>query len=158
MAIGTVQMLPAAVARRGVVQLAGLGLGQRHQLSHVVHRQRRVHHQRAGLAAEQRDAGEVVDRVEGQLAVERGADGVGLRGQQQRVAVGRALGHHLAADRCAGTGLVLDDDLLLQAPAELLGNRAHRPIDRTARRERHDDVDRPRGEVTLRTHQRRQCE
>ena len=136
------QVLATAIARRRVVELARPLARVGHQFGHAHHRQRWVSHQHAGLAAQQRDGGEVVYGLEAQLRVERGGDGVGLRRQQQGVAVGRRLGHCLAADGGAGARPVVDDDLLLQALAEFGRDDAHGPVHRTARREGHDDADR----------------
>ena len=145
--LGREQVLAAAVARRGVVDLAGLAAGELDQLLHVPGRQRRMHHHDAGLSADQRDRREVVDRLVRQLGVQRRADGVGLRCQQQRVAVGWRPGHRLGADRGTRTGPVVDHHLLPQPLAQLLRHHAGRSVDRATRRERHDDADRPAGKV-----------
>src|SRR6516225_9050461 len=73
------------------------------------------------------DRDEVLLLVVGELAVaiEGGIDRErsGL-GDQQRVAVGRGLGHGLRADDVGGAALVLDDDLLAPRLREALGARA----------------------------------
>ena len=137
-------MLTAAVARRRVIDLAGPLLHIGHEFLERLHRQRRIDDQHAGLASDERNRREVVDRIVGELRVERGADGVGLRREQQRVAVRRGAGDDLGADRGAGAGLVLDDELLPEAFAELLRDHAHRPVDRATRRKRHDHFHRVR--------------
>ena len=104
-----------------------------------------MHHQHARLPAEQRDGFEVVDRLVGKLLVERSADRIGLRGKQQRVAVGWRLGDEVGADGRPGAGLVLDDDLLLQLLGQFLRDRAGRAVDGAAGRKRHDHLDRPAG-------------
>ena len=83
------QMLTAAVARRRVVDLAGPLLHVGDEFLERLHRQRRIDDQHAGLAADERDRREVLDRIVGELRVERRADRVGLRREQQRVAVRR---------------------------------------------------------------------
>ena len=140
---GHEQVLPAAIAGRRVVELTGALLGQCHQLGDALDRHGWVHQQHTGLAPEQGDACKVVDRVEAEFGVQAGTDGVGLRRQQQRVAVGGRLGHQLAADGGSCTGPVVDNDLLLQALAQLLGDDARGPIHRTAGRKRHHDANRP---------------
>ena len=79
-------------------------------------------------------------RVVGQLGIER----VRARERavdQDRVAVGRRLRHHVGADRAAGAGAVLDDDILSELPADLLHHDARDDVARTARTERHDHGD-----------------
>ena len=141
------EVLAAAVARRRVVDLAGPRLHVRDELLERLRRKGRIDDEDAGLAADQRDRREVLDRVERELRVERRADRVGLRREQQRVAVGRRLRDHFAADRRARAGLVLDDDLLAPALAEFLRDHAHRAVDRAAGRERHDDAHGARREL-----------
>jgi ATP dependent DNA ligase domain len=54
------------------------------------------------------------------------------------------LGDHVAADRGAGTGAVLDVERLVQGVAQLLGDIAREDVGRTTRPERCDDLDGPR--------------
>ena len=60
---------------------------------------------------------EVAQEFEVEVLVERGVDGVGRIGEEQRVAVGRRLGRIFGGDIVAGAGLVLDDELLVQLVA-----------------------------------------
>ena len=64
------------------------------------------------------------------------------RHHQQRVAVGRGLGRHVGADAAAGARPVLDNDLLAQRLAELLGGHARQDVGRLAGRGRDDDAQR----------------
>jgi hypothetical protein len=132
------EMLAAAVARRRVVDLARALLHISDELGERLHGQRRIDDQHARLAADQRDGRKVLDGIVGELRVQRGADGIGLRREQQRVAVGRCAGDDLAADRRAGAGLVLDHDLLPEplsqaAPRSSASDRRPRLPARTGR-------------------------
>jgi hypothetical protein len=60
------------------------------------------------------------------------------RAAYQRVAVGRRLGHELGAERAAGAGTVVHDDLLAPGFAQLLRDQAAQDVGRAARLERHD--------------------
>src|SRR5262249_16804010 len=51
----------------------------------------------------------------------------------------------LAAEAAAGAALVLDDDALAEDCAEPVRDDAHQAVGQSARRERHDDLDRPVG-------------
>ena len=138
------QVLAAAVAGRRIVDLAGPRLGVGDQLLQGLHRQRRIDDDDARFATDQRDRREVVDRIESQVRIQGRTDRIGLRSQQQRVAVGRRLGDELAADRRSRAGLVLDEDRLPETLGQLLRDQAHRAVDRASRRKRHDDAHRPR--------------
>ncbi|MCZ7562716.1 MAG: hypothetical protein M5U08_02020 [Burkholderiales bacterium] len=69
------------------------------------------------------------------------------------MAVGRALGNELRSDGAAGAGPVLDHHARAHLVAELLRHAARQGVGRTARRERHDEVDRF-ARVLLRGHRR----
>ena len=77
---------------------------------HVLSGEVLARHQHAGHPGQHADGCEVADRVEGQLAVQRGVDRKAREGDQQRVAVGRALGDVVGGDVTAGAGTVLDHD------------------------------------------------
>ena len=136
------QVLRRAVAVGAVVQLAGLRLGQRHQLGHVLGRRAGVDHQHVGHQRDRGDRREVLLEVVGQLLVDAGGDGVVHRAHQQRVAVGLGLGHVVGAQRGAGAGLALDDHGLAEALRQLLGQRARQHVGGAAGREGHDQADR----------------
>ena len=137
------KVLAATVTRRRVVDLAWARLHIGNEILQGVYRKRGDDDQHPGLAADQRNRREVFDRIERELRIQGGADGVGLRRKQQGIAVGRRLGDHLTADGRARAGLVLDDHALTEALRQLLGDEAHRPVDRASRRERNDDAYRP---------------
>src|SRR5689334_6371087 len=63
------QMLAAAVARRSIVDLAGAFFHVRDELRQRRDRQRRIDDDDTGLAADQRDRREVVDRLERQFCI-----------------------------------------------------------------------------------------
>jgi hypothetical protein len=78
-----------------------------------------------GLATRIRfDRREVGERVERQVAVERGADRLAVGVLQQRVAVGRRLGDGVGRDVAAGAGAVLHHDRLAERLAELAGDQS----------------------------------
>jgi hypothetical protein len=71
-----------------------------------------------------------------------GIGGVRARRLQQRVAVGRRLPDALGADLASGARHVLDDHRLTQKLVHARLRDAHGRIGRSARRKRHDDLDR----------------
>ena len=81
---------------------------------------------------------QILQRVEGQVLVDRGEDGVAVGGQHQRQAVSGNAGDMGGA---GNTGAVLDDDLLAPFGGQLLRDRARQDIGHAAGRERHDDPD-----------------
>jgi len=80
------EMLEAADADRGILQLARLLLGGGQQLLDRMHRQLRIDDQDIGAGGENGDRRERFDRIVRQL-VEPGIDRVRERDDQQRVAV-----------------------------------------------------------------------
>jgi hypothetical protein len=69
------------------------------------------------------------------LAEERGIDRMAGDGtHQQRVAVGRTVGHHAGADAAGGAGAIVDCDLLPQFGGKLLCHGAPDDVCRAARR------------------------
>ena len=108
--LGEREVRAGAVAGRGVVVLAGIGLHlvdeflQRGGVDHL-----RVHGEHVGDVDQRRDRREVGLDVERQLLVERGVDAVRGRGaEQEGVAVGLGLRHGLGGDVAAGAGPVVD--------------------------------------------------
>lgn len=129
-----------ARAERRVAQLAGLRLGQRHQLGHAVRGQRRVGDQHQRRTADHADRLEAPQRLVRQLRLQRRVDREGgVRADQQRVAVGLRLGHGARADHRAGPGLVVHDDGLPEARREALGHDAGHGVGGAAGRVRHDE-------------------
>ncbi|GAB7546621.1 hypothetical protein CS8_063060 [Cupriavidus sp. 8B] len=72
------------------------------------------------------------------------------RAHQQRVAIGRGLGHQLRADIAAGAGPVVDQERLLELLRELLGNDARDHIGGPASGKRHHDAHRLVGVAVVR--------
>ena len=110
-----------------------------------------MHHQRVRRVADHADRCEILARIVAGILVERGADrqraGVA---QQQRVAVGIALGDRLGADRAAGAGTVVDHDFLAEHVADLVGDGAADDRGAAAGRERNHQRD-GAGGIVLRT-------
>ena len=72
-------------------------------------RKRRIDLHDERPAHEARDRSDVADEIEVRLLVERGADRVGRRGKQERIAVRRRIDGDFKADIAAGTRPILDD-------------------------------------------------
>jgi hypothetical protein len=78
----------------------------------VLDRQGRVHDQHAHLAGERGHADEIAQGVVRQALVEMRVGHVGGRLHHDRVAVIRALGHHVGAYRARRAAAVLDHEIL----------------------------------------------
>src|SRR4029079_12733005 len=76
--------------------------------------------------------------------VEARVDRVAAGNDREGVAVGRGFHADLRAERAAGAGAVLHDDLLLQRLGQLLRGDARDEVGAAARRERRDEADRLR--------------
>ena len=137
--ISIVRCAAAPTPEEAKFELAGLGLGERDQLLHVVRRQRwlRDHDQRRD--AHQRHVGEVLQRVVGQLRIERGVDRMRRDHGAEGVAVGRGLGDDVGADDGVGARLVLEDDRLTPSASETFcPTSARHQVGVAARRVGHD--------------------
>ncbi len=100
--------------------------------------------------ADQPDRREILARVVADVAVERRIDRERAgAAEHQRVAVGRGLRHRARGDRAAGAGAVLDDDVLAERLAHLLGDDARHHVVAAAGGVRHHQRDRP-GRIILR--------
>jgi hypothetical protein len=138
-----VEMPARADAEGAVVDLARLLAGERNQIVKRAHGECRIDDQRLRADAKPCDGREIVERVEGKPAVEvRIGDEGRVRRDQQRVAVGRGLGHGFGADLAGGARLVLHHHLLAQAFREPLRQRARKNVGDAARGKRHDNVNR----------------
>ena len=138
-------MLRAADAGRGHVELAGIGLGVGDELGDGLDRHRGVdlHDQRNALDLP--DRRDVADKVEAELLVERDVDCVLRVDQQQRVAVGRHVGHGFGCDVAGGTRPDLDEELLAELLRQELRDQTRDDVGRAARRLADDDFHRTRG-------------
>src|SRR5262245_24315360 len=138
-----------------IVDLAGIGLGVGNQLGGRARRQRRMHREHARLPADQPDRGEVLARIVAGVGIERRIDieRTGI-GEQDGVAIGRALGDRPRRDGAAGAAAVLHYDLMTEPAGHLLGNDARQRIVAAAGGKGHHQHDRTCG-IVLRCDRRR---
>ncbi|MNS48014.1 hypothetical protein D3C72_805710 [compost metagenome] len=146
-------MARAAVAARTIVQLARILLRVddqvRQRLDVVLLGEFIVHHQHVRHRRHDRHRREILDRVVRQVGEQPGVDGVrGHRAHDQRVAVGRRLGHQIGADIAARARPVLHDHGLAERTAHLFGQHAGHGVQRAAGRVRHDKADRLGREIS----------
>ena len=130
--------------RRCVVQLPGLGFRQRDEFPDVLGRNRGVHHHDQIGIVDRRHRHEIAHQHERLVGDQRFIGGVGVRHQEQRVAVGRGPRDRLGAQDRAGARTVLDHERLLEGLRQILAELAGKNVGRAAGRERHDDLHRPR--------------
>ena len=90
------------------------------------------------------DRREVARKVEIQVLIKRGVDGIGRDGLQQRIAVRRRVGDDFGADIAGRARAVVDDELLAEPLRQRLADEARDDVGRQARRIADDDVHRPR--------------
>jgi hypothetical protein len=100
--------------------------------------------------------GEVVDRIVRQMADEFRARGERREREQQRVAVALRLGDEIGADDPGAGRLVLYDEALAEAQAELLREDAPDDVGAAAGGEGNDDAHRVRGIVFRESERSRQ--
>ena len=132
----------AADAGGAVVQLARIRSGQRDEILHRAHRQRRIHHQHvADVLCRQRDRDQVLRRVVGHVLEEIRIGRVGGRLQQERVAVGRALGDEIRAEHAAAPAAIFEDEVGAERRPEFLADDAADHVRPGARAVGHDDAD-----------------
>ena len=151
---------PAAVARRRVVERARFRLRERDQLGQRFRAHRRVHDQHVRDRRQHGDRRVILRRIVRKLRVERRRDRqVADRRKRQRVAVRRRLGAQLHADVAAGTGLVLDDEWLVECLREPVAGHSRERVGGTSGRKRHDDPHLMRrvGRLCMRARSRREC-
>src|SRR5215203_3989136 len=103
-------MHAAAAAGRGEIELAWALLGQRDQLRDGFRWYRRMHQHHVGARRDQADWGKILARIVADIRIERRVDGERAGGDQQRVAVRRALGDLARRNGSAGAATVLDHD------------------------------------------------
>ena len=107
------------------------------EFGEILGRQVRRHDQRLRHARDRRDAGEIVRRIERQIGIYHRADGMAVRGEHQRVAVGSGFRHAVGA---GDAGAVLDHHGLLPEPGQFVGKHARKTVCAAAGRERHHDA------------------
>ena len=107
-------------------------------------------HRHAGIDAENRrlvgvlpDRHHVLHGIEGRLVHDR-VDGVAAGDAEEGVTVGRRLDRGFGAEISAGARPVVDQHGLAEARRHLLGDEPRGEVGPAARRERHDELDRPR--------------
>ena len=140
------QMRARADAGGTIVQLAGLGLGQRDQFLDVVHRQVLAHdeHMLEGAGAGQRR--EILHRVVARLLQHEHVVAVRLVvAERDRLSVGPGLGDGTRADGAGAARDVLDHHLLAERARNVGGDDARDHVGGTAGRVGHDHLDRSRG-------------
>ena len=135
------QVRRAALARRAVGQLAGVGLQVLDEVGHVGGGHGRIGLQEHMHARHGSHGRQVLFGIEGQLAVDHRVDGDGpARAEQQRVAIlGRAHGF-ADADVAARAGLVVHHHRLAQHLGHGGRDGARQHIGRAAGREVHDQA------------------
>jgi hypothetical protein len=138
----------AAQVRRGTqagigqVDLALVGVDPLAQFGVVAGRQAGLADQGHRHVVDHAEVLEVVQRLVGQVAVQRRRGGHADVVQQEGVAVGGRLGHLGRTQRAAGTAHVLDDDgLVAQTLAQHFGQVACHLVGGAAGGEGHDDGD-----------------
>ena len=122
---------------RGEIELAGLLLGARDEVLQAVAGKVRRRRSRPAARTHARDAGKVLHRIELDALVDGAGDGVPIRGEHQRVAVGRRLGDRRGSGQARA---VLDDDLLLPHVGQLVGEDARQAVGDAAGGERDHDA------------------
>lgn len=121
-------------------------LGILDELLDCLGRHRRVYDQGVRIDSDDADRREVADRFEGEAPVNGLRDRVRVgASQEQRIAIGTCLRGGLRAGPAAGARQIFDDDGLPQFGSQRLGDKTGCDIGRSARRERHDDLDQPVG-------------
>ena len=136
------QLRQRAVADRGEIVFAGIGLQQRDQFGDRIDLEFVAHRQRARLRDQLRDRGDVLFRIVGQLREQQRVNGQrAADADADRGAVGRGLGDGIGADIAAGAGLVLDDERAVGIFfAQLVGDQPGDDIGRRSRTEGGDDM------------------
>ena len=149
-------MADAAIACRSEIDLAGVGLGIGCELAQRLGGHLVVHQQRQRLHGSAGNGGEVLERVVGQLAVQRWVDDhhAGI-GQHQRVAIRRRAHDILRAHRATGARLVIHHHRLAQHGLQLVRQQTGMLIQRAACRKAHHQTNRLAGEGIRRLRARR---
>ena len=105
-----------------------------------------MHRQHVRRIGDHDDGREILRRIEGQLRIDARADHQPADvGEEQGVAVGRALGDEVGADVAVGAGLVLHHHRLVPGLGELRSDLAREDVRSAAGRVGHDEPDVLRG-------------
>src|SRR5262245_20518540 len=102
------------VARRRIVDLARIGIGISDELQNRLGRNRRIYQDDVGLAAKASDRRDVANKIEVELFVERGVDGIRGNYKEERVPVSGRAYDRLSSDIAACARSVVDDELLAE--------------------------------------------
>ena len=140
------QVLRAAIAGRPKMDGLGLAFGQSDQLTRVVGLDLWVDHQDVGRLHQFGNRGKGLDRIVGQLAIDRLAQHVGGGGHQQGVAIRGRFRHMVSPDGGACPLTVLHHHLLPQTGGQTDRGQSSHDVGEPAGSGRHDDADRTAGE------------
>src|SRR5215831_12251146 len=141
------EVMLAAVADGGVEQGRPRAARQCDEGAEIRDRgERRIGRQNELVGHQARHRQQVLERVDRHLGVEVRIDcEQRTRPQQQRIAVRRCMRGEVAGEIAVRARPVLHHDRLAEARAQRLTQRAGDEVGRAARRERHQQADRPRG-------------
>jgi len=128
------QVHRGADARRAEIDLARIDLGVIDEFFDRVCRHVRIDLHDIRHADEAGDRRHVADKIEWQVLVQAGIDGVGGVDEEHGIAVRRRVRGDFGGEIVAGTGLVLDGELLMQMFGQVLSDQPRADIGRTARR------------------------
>ncbi len=147
------KMRLCAQADRGIVELAGIGLGVSDQFTHVVCRHLGIGHQHEFGLGQHADRREIAKRIVRQITIECGIDHeIGVDRHEQRVAVGRRARDIAGGEPAVCSRPVLHDHGLFHLLGKPLGKRASDQVDRSAGGLRQNQPDRM-GRIILRPRQ-----
>ena len=104
----------------------------------------RIDRQHELVGSDARDRQQVLERIKTQPRVDMRIDGdAAVRAKEQRIAVGRGLGGLGGGDVAVGAGAVLDHHRPAAGFLQILCDQPRRRVGRAARRDRHQQLDRP---------------
>ena len=138
------EMIAGADAARPERVLAGLGLRASDQIGEIAEGAGGAHRETDRHLRHQADRGEIAQRIERKLGIDRRHHRHRRGRQQQGAAIGRRLHDRLQADRAAGAGPVLQDEHALGLRRQPLDQEPRGDIDRPAGGVGHNDAHRAR--------------
>ena len=139
------QMPDAAAADRRIGDLVRAAPSRPRAVGERVERARRMSRDNIGRGRDEQDRVEILLGVEGKTGQQGRIDRMGIEHDQPGIAVGRRFGHHRGAGAARRARPIFHDDVDAEALLQALLGKARHRIDRSARRERHDDPDRAGG-------------